>query len=159
MPDILKIEDCFNCLANQQCSIPELIKGMILLNALLPKWHSIAEIYLQGNDEVDDIRFSTVKYTITNRWAQEQKTIQSANKLSAVKHRPGPPFFKQQQQHFSPNNDPKRKHRKHAGKTYVEKPSKGKQHSHSAIADVAYNYILLYLSDQSPDTISYLYIK
>ena len=34
MPNILKIENCFNCLANQQCSIPELIKGMILLNAL-----------------------------------------------------------------------------------------------------------------------------
>ena len=66
MPDILKIEDCFNCLANQQCSIPELIKGMILLNALPPKWHSIAEIYLQGNNEVNDIRFSTIKYAITN---------------------------------------------------------------------------------------------
>ena len=66
MPDIFKIEDCFNCLANQQCSIPELIKGIILLNALPPKQHSIAEIYLQGNNEVNDIRFSTVKYAITN---------------------------------------------------------------------------------------------
>ena len=66
IPDILKIEDCFNYLANQQCSISEFIKGMILLNALPPKWHSIAEIYLQENSEVDDIRFSTVKCAITN---------------------------------------------------------------------------------------------
>jgi len=80
----------------------------------------------------------TVKYAIINQWAQEQKTTQSANKLSVVKHRPGPPFFKQQQQHFSSNNDPKRKHRKYADKPCVEKPSKGKQHGYSAIADVAY---------------------
>jgi len=58
------------------------------------------------------------------------ETTQSANKLSAVKCRSGPPFFKQQQQHFSPNNDPKSKYGKHASKLYVKKPSKGKQHSH-----------------------------
>ena len=80
MPDILKIEDCFNCLANQQCSIPELIKGMILLNALPPKWHSIAEIYLQGNNEVNDIRFSTVKYAI------RFSTIKYAIRFSTIKY-------------------------------------------------------------------------
>ena len=37
MPDILKIEDCFNCLANQQCSILELIKEIVLLNTLPPR--------------------------------------------------------------------------------------------------------------------------
>ena len=131
-------QDYCNYLANQQCSIPELIKGMILLNTLLPKWHSNTEIYLQENDEVDDIRFSIVKYAITNWWAQEQKTIQLANKLFAVKCRSGPPFFKQQQQHFSPNNNPKRKYRKYTGKLHVEKLSKGKQHGHSAIADIVY---------------------
>ena len=30
VPDILRIEDCFNCLSNQQCTIPKLIKEMIL---------------------------------------------------------------------------------------------------------------------------------
>ena len=80
MPDILKIEDCFNCLANQQCSIPELIKGMILLNALPPKWHSIAEIYLRGNNEVNDIRFSTVKYAI------RFSTIKYAIRFSTIKY-------------------------------------------------------------------------
>ena len=85
MPDILKIEDCFNCLANQQCSILELIKEMVLLNTLPPKWYSVAEIYLQNNNEVDNIKFSTVKYAITNCWTQETKGIQSANKLSAIK--------------------------------------------------------------------------
>ena len=75
MSDILKIENCFNCLANQQCSIPELIKEIVLLNALPPRQHSVAEIYLQGNDEVDDIKFSTVKYIITNCWTQETKSM------------------------------------------------------------------------------------
>ena len=101
VPDILRIEDHFNYLSNQQCTIPELIKGMILLNALPSKWHSVTEIYLQGNNEVGDIKFATVKYAITNWWAQEQRGPYSINKLSAIKQKPGTPHFKQQQQQYT----------------------------------------------------------
>lgn len=64
--NIFRIEDYFNYLANQKYIIPELIKGIILLNVLSQKWQSVAKIYLQGNKKVNDIKFATVKYTITN---------------------------------------------------------------------------------------------
>ncbi|KAI0069836.1 hypothetical protein K474DRAFT_1713867 [Panus rudis PR-1116 ss-1] len=78
-------------------TIPNILQGMILLNALPQKWENLATVYLQMTD-TDDIKFTDVRNSIIAHWEQVAPPA-SSHKLSAIKRKHNDPNFRHQQGH------------------------------------------------------------
>ena len=93
--------------------------GMLLLNALLPKWDHVATMYLHGKTDHTMIDYTTVRNAVVaeyDRTSASAGTSQHVHKISAIKRKGEHPSFKQQMganQHKAessgwPNSDKKK---------------------------------------------------
>jgi len=98
--EIGKLREMFGILKVNNVTLDDFIQGMILLQALPPKWNDVTTIIFQGRTQAQ-ITFKLVAEAIQSRYEQSIRPAantgnHSARKLSAVK-RVGPsPNFHQQ---------------------------------------------------------------
>src|SRR5260370_14735535 len=163
-PQFNRLMAAYSRLSANKQEVPGFIKAMLLLNNLPPKYETISTLVLAG----DMVGFEIEKLIspIVNLWESTRKgSVQTANKLSAIKRKREDPNFQQQQQHSGGSNQNKkfqqqrgnkpqqqqgqgqqyqgsgqgsRQHGKRSGKKFQKKTQDQQgQQGHSHIADTA----------------------
>jgi hypothetical protein len=70
---------------------------MMLLNALPPKWDNVSMVYLQGQNVLANVTFTTIRDAIMAEFEQTSHPSGLAvQKISVVKHKGKSPTFKEQ---------------------------------------------------------------
>jgi hypothetical protein len=83
------------------------IQGMMLLNALPPKWDGVSMVYLQGQNVLANVTFTSVRDAIMVEFEQTSRPSSLAvQKISAVKHKGKSPTPKEQT-HTNQSSAPK----------------------------------------------------
>ncbi|KZP30222.1 hypothetical protein FIBSPDRAFT_1038538 [Athelia psychrophila] len=116
-PEINKLTQIIEHLKVDKVDLPELVRAMMLLNAIPQKWEAIPTIVLQQH-ETTKLTFAVVRDVIITKWEQGGTIGQAANKISAIKRKHPEQTFKQQQQH--PFKD-KSKDKGGTNKTFIGK--------------------------------------
>jgi gag-polypeptide of LTR copia-type len=78
-------------------AISDPIQGMMLLNALPPKWDGVSMVYLQGQNVLANVTFASVRDAIIAEFERTSRPSSLAvQKISAVKRKGKSPTFKEQ---------------------------------------------------------------
>ena len=129
-PDMEQMNMLFECLAANGVDFNDSVQGIILLNAILKEWSTVAQIYSQSNRTLATTTFLGVRDTIMAKF--ERSTCPStlaAHCISAVKRKGKSPTYSEQTQSKSappkasgdvPSGTPKKKTRR-GGKGKKEK--------------------------------------
>jgi hypothetical protein len=87
----------FERLRANSMAISDPIQDMMLLNALLPKWDGVSMVYLQGQNVLANVTFTSVRDAIMAEFEQTSHPSSLAvQKISAVKRKGKSPTFKEQ---------------------------------------------------------------
>jgi gag-polypeptide of LTR copia-type len=87
----------FERLCANDMTIGDPIQGMMLLNALPPKWDGVSMVYLQEQNVLSNITFTSVRDAIIVEYEQTSCPSNLAiQKISTVKHKGKFPTFKEQ---------------------------------------------------------------
>jgi gag-polypeptide of LTR copia-type len=87
----------FERLCANGMAISDPIQGMMLLNALPPKWDNVSMVYLQGQNVLANLTFTAVRDAIMAEFEQTSHPSSLAiQKISVVKHKGKSPPFKEQ---------------------------------------------------------------
>ena len=88
--------------------IPEYIQGVILLNVISSKWDHVVAYYVQGQQMISTITFSTIQTAIISEFEcsggnHNNNQAHTTDKISAVKRKGKSPNF-QKQKGMADNN-------------------------------------------------------
>jgi gag-polypeptide of LTR copia-type len=97
----------FERLRANSMAISDPIQGMMLLNALPPKWDGVSMAYLQGQNVLSNVTFASVRDAIMAEFEQTSRPSSLAvQRISAVKRKGKSPIFKEQT-HTNQSSAPK----------------------------------------------------
>ena len=98
--DMMSLYTYLECLRANQVVIPEYIQGMMLLNAVPNKWDHIVAYYVQQQQTVNTITFTTIQTAILAEFkcsgGNHNHQSHTADKISAVKRKGKSPNFQKQ---------------------------------------------------------------
>jgi gag-polypeptide of LTR copia-type len=87
----------FERLCANGMAISNPIQGMMLLNALPPKWDNVSMVYLQGQNVLANVTFAAVRDAIMAEFERTScPSSLAVQKISAVKRKGKSPTFKEQ---------------------------------------------------------------
>ena len=129
-----------------QVVIPEYIQEMMLLNMIPSEWDHVVAYYVQGQQTVSTITFSTIQTTILSELKHSggnhnNNQAHTTDKISAVKRKGKSPNFQKQKETADNNysvemeagaSDQKKCHLNHHAK---KGKGEGNSHQHSYLAD------------------------
>ena len=105
--DMMNLYTYLEYLWANQVVIPEYIQGMMLLNVVPNKWDYVAAYYVQQQQMVASITFTTIQTAILSEFEHSGENhnnqAHTADKISAVKRKDKSPNF-QKQKEMAENN-------------------------------------------------------
>src|SRR5215471_6628674 len=92
---LFTLMDSARASASIDASMPELIRALILLNALLDNWENVVSMYLHSHSQLSEVNWESVHSSINTEWQRQvsQQTTMSSNNNN--NYAAGPASFSQ----------------------------------------------------------------